>query len=154
MSRELDAEVARRVMGMEVTWLLPDRDGVQPLCLAEGVECDYGIMLHDPIKNYSSDISAAAEVVEHLGRAGLKVYLSAEGRLAVCRIMPSRLDSAAGVIRSNEWGEGEEWKRSFGEALALSICEAAVELPKVQHETDTSGRSVADEQRSGVLLEG
>ncbi len=100
-------------------------------------------MQHDPIKNYSSDISAATEVVEHLMRDGWKVDLctpSAKGRFAVCRIMPSRSDSVAGVIRANEWGEGEGWKRSFGEALALSICETAVELPKVQ-QTDSGGRS-------------
>ncbi len=36
MSSELDAEVARGIMGIAFAWLLPNRDGVQPLCLAAG----------------------------------------------------------------------------------------------------------------------
>lgn len=109
--RALDAEVHRRVMGLECRhngedWtytspLMRYRDGSPVVC---------------PVPNYSADIGDAWQVVEHLSQLGHRLIL----------------EDWRGNVRAGGWAalfdlaDGHDTGQQTGETAALAICRAAL----------------------------
>jgi len=100
MSRELDAEVAQKVMGW-VWWVhagersmhpgqrflaLDDGSGWVTSTISRPAKGDEPIHGNDSVPHYSTDISAAWEVVEHLRKDGWIVHIIASECVSECML--------------------------------------------------------------------
>lgn len=103
--RELDAEVATKVMGWSVELIVGPRDAFEEWRDPQGWR--YG---PDP-KPYSTDIAAAWQVLEHVSASGWlwQIDMATEGGWKVL------IDHPDGRIRS-----------ARADAAALAICQAAL----------------------------
>jgi len=107
MSRELDREVAEKVMGLTI----------DPLVESEWTYCFWSDGKRLPL--YSSDISAAFQVVEKMIEKGLSFECNATPYEALFWI-PGRA------------GENTKWRRCAAKSMPEAICRAALSAVKAK----------------------